>query len=719
MTKLYLSVRGAVPGFGPAPGAHGEQRHSNRLSSSFTWLSRIGLAALVSCSLMACSGGSSSGSGTTADRSTQNTTASDSSSSGTPNLSPRDSADIKAVAGKVYFRERQYPKVYREPLQFITSVGGKKLATLVTMPADADGKPATGPFPVVLVQAAYNINLMNTIFKGVPGNAMMGVSDPFLVQRGYIMVAVDAMGTGASEGGWELLGENEQEGFADVVDWVQKQPWFDGNLGLAGVSYMAISSLFAAERRPDSVQAIFASLPMGDAQRGTVGVGGMINGVFMSTWMSITEVLSTQNLLTEIANPNYMSQLMDTTKEHVDQNQLYYLPMINAALDGAPEYTYDGDFWRLRSPIEHIDKIRAPTFILGCLDDIFQRDEPLLYERLKKNGVDTRLVIYNGTHIVNFLTQHIGDDQVPPVDYLMLQWFDKYLKGMDTGTENIPPVVQYVKNYPTASTPQQYQNDHFVTASDWPNPQATAQRWYLHGDDMSLSKAAPETDEQTHTMTHPEDPTGGAYEHDGLLLFNLTINDGTKCSRSFEQWSLGLVLPQTCYWNDKVSKQQSVNFDSAPMAEDYYINGPIEADIWIDSTVPETVVSVKVEDVSKYGVQPITEGQLVASGRAVDTSRSRFLDGQMIQPYHYFTEDRSTPLEPGQVVKMQIEIFPTSVVIPKGHKLRISISPSNQAEGMLNYQRQAMAAGGITTIYNSPEYPSSVVLPIVPVSALN
>lgn len=68
---------------------------------------------------------------------------------------------------------------------------------------------------------------------------------------------------------------------------------------------------------------------------------------------------------------------------------------------------------------------------------------------------------------------------------------------------------------------------------------------------------------------------------------------------------------------------------------------------------------------------------------------------------------------------MQVEIFPSSAIIRKGNKLRVTISPSNQAQGMLNYPRQAMAEGGMTSIHNSPEYPSSVVLPIVPLAALN
>lgn len=673
--------------------------------------------------LMACSGDDASG-GRSADndggaRTVVAPTPPPSSHDGdTPPALDDDSRDDLNAMGGLYYRAPDYPHTVTLPLQFVTASNGKQLAVRVTLPANEKGVPAQGPFPVILTQSAYNTSLLSTLFMGIPGNLLLGVSDSFVVRRGYAQVAVDAMGTGASEGGWELLGEEEQQGFADMVDWVEQQPWSNGRLGLAGVSYMAISSLFAAQRRPDAIDAIFASLPMGDAQRGTVGIGGMINAVFMSEWMFITHFTSTQNIPTMLQHPRFMSQLIRTTDEHVAQVDRFHLPLIDDALYGAPYVTYDGDFWRLRSPLTHIDRIKAPTFIFGALNDIFQRDEPLIFEALKKNGVDTKLVIFNGTHIENFLLPHIGNQQVPPIDYLLLQWFDKYLLGMDTGIEKQPDVVQFVKNYPTPRTPAAHRNDSYISTSDWPHPLAAPERWFLRGD-MSLSRTAPEVDESGPTMTQPEHPVGRAYKNGALIQFEVHINDGTRCSRSYTQWVLGLDLPKTCQYNTNHSEQQALVFESEPMAEDYFINGPITADLWISSTVSEAVVSVRIEEVSRQRSFPITDGQLLASGRAVDESRSRFLQGEMIQPYHYFTEEKSQPLVPGEIVKMAVEVFPTSAIIRKGNRLRVSISPSNQAQAMLNYPRQDAATGGVTTLHLSPAHPSSVVLPIVPNSALN
>ena len=618
-----------------------------------------------------------------------------------------------------YQRPYEYSHMVNLPPQFVTMSTGKQLSVRVSLPANDRGIPAPGPFPVILTQSGYNTNLLSLIFMGAPGNLMLGTPDYFMVQRGYAQVAVDALGTGASEGGWELFGEEEQIGFADMVDWVKQQEWSNGRLGVAGVSYMAISSLFAAQRRPDDIDAVFASLPLGDAMRGLVGTGGLINAHFIRTWVSITQVLSTQNIPAMVAYPQHMQQMMRSTQQHVDQIDAYYLPLIEDALWNEPYISYWGDFWETRSPLAKMDKITAPTFIFGALDDLFQRDEPLLYEKLKQNGVDTRLVIYNGYHMANFVLSHIGNDLVPPIDYLMLQWFDRYLRDMETGTEDIPQVVQYVKNYPTQNTPPAFRNDSFISTTDWPHPEARPERWYLHGDNR-LSKAPPMAEESSHQMTNPEHPKLSAERKGGLLTFDVEINDGTKCSRSFDQWMLGLALPKSeCIYNTRNSEQQRILFETEPMAEDYFINGPIQADIWISSTVSEAVVSVQIEEVSENQDFPLTNGQLLASMRAVDASRSRYLAEEMIQPVHYLTEERYLPLVPGEIVKMQIEIFPTSAIIRQGNRLRVSISPSNQAQGMLNYARQELAAGGVTTIAIGPETPSSVVLPIVPLSAMN
>lgn len=674
---------------------------------------------LLSCLLVACGGdsGGDSDEGTPSRSVADNTspgTPGDSSGSDTPDGDNSGDGDTGTPRTSAHYsRDEIYPKIASQPLQFITSRGGKPLGVYVTLPALEDGTPASGPFPVILVHSAYNLSISGASASSV----LTGAPDPFLVKRGYAIVAADALGTGVSGGGWEMLGTNEQEAYADVADWIEEQPWFNGKLGLAGASYMAISGLFTAQQRPDAVDAIFAVVPMGDAMRGTVGTGGMLNALFMSTWMVLTQVLTTQNIPAVLRYPQHYSTIAASTREHIEQIDAYYLPLIDDALHGAPYVTYDSDFWRARSPLDRIDQIKAPTLVLGGLNDIFQRDPGLLYEGIKRN-TDARLVIYDGDHLTSNFFAFSGGNKIPPMMPLLLQWFDHYLLGLDSGVENIPPVTQYVKNYSPLL------GFGYATTTDWPHPEAVPERWYLHGD-LSLSQTAPEAIEPSRDMTLPPfaglEP--GKNSQGNLLVFNVTMNDGTDCSPSYRQWTLGAggLLKPGCDDDLRTLEKDALNYESEPFSEDYYINGPIVADIWLETSAQEAVLSVRVDEVSgRTGkVTQITNGLLLASARAVDEQRSRYLHGEMIQPYHYFTQDAVQPVEPGEPFKMSVEIFPTSVLIRKGNRLRISLSPSNQAQGVLNNPRRELAKDGITTIHHSPEYPSSILLPVVPVSALN
>ncbi|MCG8535162.1 MAG: CocE/NonD family hydrolase [Pseudomonadales bacterium] len=670
--------------------------------------------------LAAC-GGNSSDSSNTSTRSAEVSTTPQSQ----PNAQPApESSDDEleetpptpeaAILGG-YKRPAEYPKIEVFPMQYIPTTSGHNISVRVTLPADENGDPLEGPFPVILVQSAYNVGMISVL--PMPGGVLLGSPDPYMVRRGYAMVAVDVIGGGSSEGGWEMLGAEEQSGYGDVVDWIQQQPWANGDIGVAGASYMAITSLFTAQQRPNDIKAVFASVPMGDSQRGTVGTGGLLNGVFMSHWLVLTQMTSTQNLITALQHSDLKSIIDGATQQHIDQIDDYYLPIIEKTIHGDPEVTYDSEFWRTRSPIEGMDKIQAPTFIMGALNDIFQRDEPLLYELLK-DRVDTRLMIFNGDHVGHFLQAFPGTDKTDPIQNIILQWFDKHLKGYDTGTENIPPVTQYVKHHKKGTL------RGFATTTDWPHPAAQPERWYLHGD-KSLSQQAPFEEEPTNSMEVGEfaEYSYGKNDAGTLLRLHVEPKDGTKCSPSYVQWTLGfagLFKAPKCHWDNRQLEKNALNYQTEPMAEDYYINGPLQADLWVSSTVTDAVVSVRIDEVTPWGnVNPITNGLLLASMRAVDESRSRYLFGEMIQPYHYFTQDKEQFLEPGVPTKMQVEIFPTSAIIRKGHRLRVSIAPSNQAQGMLNVPRRERAKDGITTIHNSPQFPSSLVVPMVPTSELN
>jgi len=505
------------------------------------------------------------------------------------------------------------------------------------------------------------------------------------------------------------------------VNWVKQQSWFNGKLGLAGTSYLGITSILTAGQQDPAVKAVFTVVPMGDAYRGTVGIGGMLNAEFISLWLPLTQGLSVANSQAISKYPQYADQLKAANAEHIAAIQNWYLPTVNNSIAGLKGYASDdGTFWALRSPIEAATKIKVPTFIIGATNDIFQRDEPLLYEQIKRNA-NAKLVILPGAHFQSVLKALGGaagatSKGAPAAPNLMLQWFDQYLQGRDNGAAALPNVTQLVPGWGLS--------DKYATSTDWPHPQMKPQRLYLRGD-LSLSATPPAAGEASHTVKEPIAPvvTYTASSSGDTVKASIKVNDNSNCSSSDVQWSLGLngLLSKGCHTNSAIVEkaQKAVIFETAPLTADLYLNGPIQADVWLSTTKTQAAVAVRVDDVDPWGgAKPISTGLMSAAYRAVDITRSRFVDGTMIQPWHAFTEASRLPVVPGQPMLVPVEVFPAAVLVKKGHKLRVAISASNQAMGIWPTPQQVEANGNVSTILNDAAHPSSVVLPVVPTTAL-
>jgi len=639
---------------------------------------RLLLAA--ACALMVAAGGCG-GSGGSDDSGIQ-AQKSDWSTLGTRATTAETGSDISSNADAVwsdYDPPAAYAGAAQQPLQYITMRDGTRLAAYLALPADADGEAVAGKFPTVLIQTSYN---------GVSGQLVpaLGGADELLVTHGYASITVDVRGTGQSEGSWEAFGPTEQADYAEVVDWVVAQGWCDGRIGLQGVSYLGITAIITAAQGHPAVKAAFPIVPIGDGYRDIVFTGGQVNPTFIPFWLTLVSVLGLTNP-TAITDPAIgIPVLLQHLVSAVAQFQV---PTILRAFAGDPDTAYDGDFWRARSPLETDGLITVPTFVVGGLHDLFQRSEPMTYEAIKTQA-PTKLLIGPWTHLQAALGEGLPADGVPTLSKITLRWFDQYVKGLDVGADKLPNVTQWVSGY-----------EHYVTASDWPHPQASAQRLYLQAD-KTLSTTAPTAAEASNKVVQ-------------LPIEGL-------CSISTSQWTAGIVgyIPLPCFSNSNSAERSSLKYETPVMTEDYYLNGPIEADIWMSTTAMDAGLSVRVDDVDEKGVaKSLTNGIQTASLRAVDDSRSRKLDGQSIQPWHPYTQASVQAVGANTPVLVPVEIFSTSAMIAKGHKLRVAVGASDLPQGVPPIPTLLQSLAGVLTIYSSASMPSSVVIPVVPASALN
>jgi uncharacterized protein len=567
----------------------------------------------------------------------------------------------------------------------ITMSDGVKLNAIVRRP-DTPGR-----YPVIVTITPYNGE-----------NGVVNPNDDFLVEHGYVQLVVDVRGTGSSGGYWNDLGDREQRDGYEVVEWAAQQPWSNGAIGMWGASYLAISQLFTAAQHPPHLKALFPIIPMGDAYRDMVFPGGQNNTGFIPFWLVLVSgsgLIPPSYALS--GNPDDLVRAYAELMAHAT-GYASFVPNFEVT-KMAGDDAFDGPGWKLSSPIEVVDQVNVPTFIVGGLHDIFQRGEPLLYERLK-NRVPTRLLLGPWTHTA--AGEGLPADGVPDLDHIALRWFDKYLKGIDTNVESIPKVTSYVLG-----------DGHYATQSDWPDPRLIPARLYVNGGN-TLTKAKPSTGLTPVCDPDPDDVLGGlacANPLSTLLSVDSFLQNPVSgiCTQSTSQWSAGLLAPVPCTTDNRLDEATSgVEYTTDAFTQDFRFSGPVFADVWVKTTASDAVVSVRVNDVAPDGtVTELTAGWLAASFRAVDPTRSRVVYNQMLQPWHPFTKESLLPVPAGQPVELSVEVFPTNAVIKAGHKLRLAIGPNDFPHAVPPVSQITSSLGGVVTVLHDADHPSYVALP--------
>lgn len=541
--------------------------------------------------------------------------------------------------------------------------------------ADVQRPDRPGRYPVIVTQTPYG--------KSGPAGLVLGGGAGYLVQRGYVQVTVDVRGTGASQGTWDSFGEAEQRDGYDTIEWAAAQVWSNGKVGTAGPSYMAITQLTTAAQRPPHLKAIFPVVPMGDGYRDIVFSGGDINIAFIPLWLGLVTMGG-------VTPPGYTLDGtlqgalngVTTLLSHVAGALNFQVPTVLKSLAQDDAIAYDGPFWKTRSPLELVDKIDVPTFVVGGAHDIFQRGEPLIYERLKSR-VTTKLLIGPWTHLAGSTGAGLPRDGVPSLDSIQLRWFDHYLMGIDTHINRIPAVTQYT-----------YGVERYETNDDWPDRKLAPRVFHLRGG-QRLSADRPTRGEAPQRFV--QHPLSGI------------------CTMSTEQWTAGLAEGIPCTEDERPNELSGgATYTTAPLTADLRVNGPIAARLWLTTTASDAAVTVRVADVTPDGkVKAMTTGWQSAAFRATDERRARVVRGTLLQPWHPFTKDSLLPVKAGEPFAVDVEIFPTAVVFRKGHRIRVTVDPADFPHQLPPVPALLKRLGGTVTILNDPEHDSTIALPVV------
>ena len=578
---------------------------------------------------------------------------------------------------------------------------GVRLATDIYFPA-LDGQPASGKFPVILERTPYD--------KAGSGNVTNGT---YYARRGYVCAIQDVRGRFVSEGEWYPFAKEAPDGY-DTVEWLAAQAWSDGQVGTMGASYCGSDQSALATLNPPHLSTMIVAVGASNYYHCSMRQNGALEQRFMiyAFRMATTskEAFADANIKAAVdrAFAN-VGEWVSRAPLKKGTSPLRMLPNYEQwVLDLFTHGEYD-DYWKQRGYAisqyyeEHAD---VPTLYLGGWYDSYARATCENYTALSKMKQSRQVLLmgpwtHGGWGVSNAGNVDFGTHSFINYNDLRLSWFDHFLKGMHTEVSDWSPVKIFVMG--TGEGTPNYQghlhhSGYWRDEQDFPLPDTQFTPYYLHADG-ELSTTLPAADEPTSCFSFdPRDPVptigGGISAADPIMGAGAFDQRGN--SRFF---GCKDTLPLN-------ARSDVLTFQTPPLENDVEVTGPITVKLHASSSARDTDFTAKLIDVC-----PLSDD--FPDGLAINLTdsiiRARYRNGW----------DAPELLEPGQVYQFVFELYPTSNVFKKGHRIRLDISSSNwprfdvnpNTGGDLGVERRLEIAE--QTIHHEPEHPSHVVLPII------
>ena len=540
----------------------------------------------------------------------------------------------------------------------------------VNLSADVYLPEGPGPFPTVLHRTPYD----NSGTRGLtPSRDSVDEGFFFYPRRGYAFVAQDCRGRYDSEGLFRPWHQEIEDGY-DTQEWVGGQAWCDGNIGTVGASYGALTQWLSAPLRSKYLKAMVPRVSQSDFWRETNYFGGAFCLVLSLNWAIKHGARTIQN-----------ENLYDWDRI------CWSLPLVEAVQQAGRDVefykewiehpSYD-DYWREVSNLDKFPEIDVPIFNLAGWFDSYNGAGFLNLNGMVEQGRTAearrsqKLIIGPWSHGLSASTKlgqiDYGPDSMADLRSLELRWFDRWLKGIDNGISDEPPIRLFVMG-----------EDVWRDEHEWPLARTQFTNYYLRGDGTAgaLSTVPPDDEPPDHYLYDPENPVptlGGNHEVASHIL-----SVGPFDQRPIE------------------ARQDVLVYTGPALDTDVEVTGPAVAKIYAASSATDTDFTARLIDVHPDGrAMNICEGVI----------RARYRE----------SPEKPILMEPGKVYEFTIELEVTSNLFKRGHRIRLDISSSNFPRidrnpntgnpfGLDTEMRVAEQ-----TIFHNSQYASHVVLPIIP-----
>ena len=553
---------------------------------------------------------------------------------------------------------------------------GVKVAVDIFRP-DEEGKK----FPALLAMSAYGKGVQTIKMPSQPPGTPLYLppieagNPDYYVSNGYAHVIADSRGTGKSEGeylGW--LSRKEAEDGYDLVEWIAGQPWCDGNVGMAGISYFGTIQLQVAAEQPPHLKAIMPWNGVADYYREATHHGGMLQTFFLYLYHQ----RAARKNFVSVASKEMPAEKLEELCERLKSDSDYAMyPELYNIIDNpgmVPNFfdlivhETDGPFYWERSPYTVFDKIRIPFYARsGWWSYAHQH---LVSAFWCYNGIDAPKKLQ--------IDKPIVEDRPMNEEYNkeVIRWYDHWLKGKDTGIMKEPPIELYVMG----------KND-WRYEQEWPLARTKWTKAYLKT--RGLLQLETQDAPGRELSYRPDDAPG---RPDVFVQQPLT----------------------------ETTKVQSATYLTMPLRTSLEATGPMALYFYASIDQEDTNWMVSLRDVAPDDSETeLSKGFLKASHRALDQKRTK-----PWEPFH--THTKPEPVTPGQIYEYAIAMAPTSNIFPANHRIKLDIFSMDHSMardwkaapptiGMSHYPWHVCSRKTtVHRIYHDGGFPSHLLLPIIP-----
>ena len=475
---------------------------------------------------------------------------------------------------------------------------------------------------------------------------------PYLAERGYAVVQFDVRGTGSSSGfSTDIYAPEERQDAYDMVAWIADQPWCSGAVGMIGKSYGAVVQWQVAVQQPPALKAIVVRSANDDVYTGFTNPGGCIRPWMFEYYAPLMNALNFAP-----PDPALVGNKWATIwAERLERSAPWSLGYIRNTLHGP--------YWHAQSLAPGYDRVQCAVLLIEGWADWYATEELRAFQRL---SVPKKVLIGPWGH---YYAEEKEAFPGPRIDARCeyLKWFDHWLKGIDNGVMDEPPVTVFVRGWCAPSLLCLEDAGGWRNEAAWPPARVRPTPMYL-ADGGRLAESAPREAAADSYVYRP----------------SVGITTGRR--------GLGSTTPWAMPVDQRLDEAYSLLFTGGPMAAPLELLGEPEAVLHVSSSAEVAYFHVKLCDVAPDGASRlISDGGLLATHRA--------------------SHEVPEKLVPGQIYELRIGLRHCAYALAPGHRLRVAIA-SAEFQNAWPVGERAM-----NTVHRGGTHASHVVLPVAPADA--